>query len=120
MTITKEQLQVLQHSIGADQYGRRERGCDRNFFGTKSDGKDGQVCQSLVALGLMEDHGFRELYQENVYTVTGMGIDAVLKLSPIPPKLSRSKQRYLDWLRDASDSYSFGDWLKMKAKGVFE
>jgi hypothetical protein len=114
MTLTKEQLQVLQHSIGADQYGRSERGCDRNFFGTNANGKDGQVCQSLVALGLMEDHGFRELYRENVYTVTGRGVDAVLKFSPAPPKLSRSQQRYLDFLRTASDCYSFGEWLKMQ------
>lgn len=111
MELSKEQLQVLQHSIGADQYGRRERHGERNFFGTDKDGNDGIVCESLVALGLMESLGYRELYQETVYRVTGRGIDAVAKFSPSPPKLTRGQQRYLDYIREES-SLSFGEWLK--------
>jgi hypothetical protein len=38
--VTKEQLQILQHSLGADRYGRRERYNDRNHYVTDNDGKD--------------------------------------------------------------------------------
>lgn len=114
MELTQEQLHNLQHAIGADQYGRIVRGGGRNFFGTDKDSKDGQVCESLVVLGLMWPRGFYELYQEHVYHVTEAGIDAVRKCSPSPPKVSRSKRRYQEWIDNASDSYSFGDWLKMQ------
>lgn len=119
MELTKQQLQVLQHSIGADQYGCRVRGGDRNFFGTNRDGKDGQVCESLVALGFMYSRESCLCEGETIYHVTDDGIAAVVRCSPPMPKVSRSKQRYQQWLDSASDCYSFGEWLKMQKHRKF-
>lgn len=112
--LTPQQLGILQHAIGADQYGRRGRG-ERNYFTTDAGGADGRVCKSLVSLGLMADRGsYGELSGNgNIYVVTGRGIDAVTRESPPPPKTTRSKLRYesfLSW-KDAFGG-TFRDFLK--------
>jgi hypothetical protein len=92
MTLTKEQLQVLQHSVGADQYGRG--GDNRNFFGTDKAGRDGQICESLVAMGLMRSRGPVELcHGEHVYHVTDAGV-----------------QRFVE----ADSGCNFREWLGIK------
>lgn len=65
VNMSDEQLSVLRHAVGNG---------DRNFFGTMKDCRDGQVCESLVALGLMTSRGPIAMYGgEHVYFVTAAG-----------------------------------------------
>jgi len=118
-----EQLHILQHSLGLDQYGRGNS--YRKHFVTGPESKDFEHCQALVALGLMEDHGCRGKLTGgmHLFTVTPNGVDAVALQSPRPPKVSRSKQRYLDYL-DISDCFEnfhhYLIWLGLKKKGLVE
>lgn len=113
MILTREQLQVLQHSIGADEYGRG--GGYRNFFGTSQSSRDGQVCESLVALGFMGSSGKPvELFGgEHVYGVTEAGKLAIAEQSPKPPKMTRSQSRYQKWI-EMDSGQTFREWLGIK------
>lgn len=114
--LSSEQLHILQHSLGVDQYGQGRQ--YRNHFVTGKDSTDWPWCQMLVTHGLMKDHGPRELAGGmTTFTVTPRGIDAVAFLSPKPPKLSPGKARYREWLSVACDlGYSFIEWLRYKAE----
>jgi hypothetical protein len=48
---------------------------------------------------------------DDAFFVTEAGKRYVTEHSPPPPKVSRSKQRYADYLA-AESSLSFGEWLK--------
>lgn len=106
-----EHLDILQHTLGADKYGRREH--ERNQFVTHPETDYGQLCCELVALGLMRDFGnLGELTGgDNLYRATDAGIEAMRDASPAPPKASRSKRRYDQYLSEDS-GLSFGEWLK--------
>jgi hypothetical protein len=117
-------LHILQHSLGCDKYGQTEyRGTDegdgcwwysRNRFVTDPKGKDGALCQVLVAQGYLTDHGPQQIAGGmHCYTVTEAGRDAMINESPRAPRLSKSKQRYLYWRRvaDAFGNHTFGDFL---------
>jgi hypothetical protein len=111
-TLTPEQLHVLQHTLGANEYGRWPAGHDsyyRNHYVGAS-----ATCDGLVALGLMEQSKrTSELTGgEVVYRATEAGIGAVVMQSPRPPRLTRGQERYqrsLSW----KDSYGgrFRDFL---------
>lgn len=105
-----KQLHVLQHSLWLDQYGRGTH--YRNRFITGPGSKDFGHCQALVQAGLMQDHGVRELAGgDHLFTVTEAGRMAVREQSPPAPKLSRGRQRYLEFL--SSDcGEGFGIWLR--------
>lgn len=111
--ITKLQLKILQHSVGADEYGRTR--CERNHFVTDKDSADGGICRSLVALGLMRDCGSRGDLTGggNLYLVTADGRSAIAEHSPKPPKISKARRRYLDYL-DADSGLPFIAWLKQR------
>jgi len=110
--MTPEQLQILQHTLGADQYGRRVReNSERNRFVTEAMCRDGLVCQSLVALGFMEDCGYRDLFNGNCYVATIAGAEAMRKASPAPSKKTRGELRYEEFLREDCGE-PFGEWLK--------
>ncbi len=104
--MTSKQLEVLQHSLGVDQYGRGEM--YRNHF--CAGGDDEEVCRELVTLGYMAtfERSFLPYYN---CTVTPAGKAAMLAGSPKPPKLTRSQQRYRRFLRHDS-GLSFREWLK--------
>lgn len=104
--MTAEQLQILQHALGVDQYGRGEM--YRNHF--CAGGKDVPVCESLVALGFVETFERAYLPYYNC-TVTEAGKRAMLAESPKPPKLTRGQQRYREFL-SADSGVSFREWLK--------
>jgi len=108
--MTKEQLQVLQHSLGLDQYGQGEM--YRNHFCAGSD--DVPICESLVALGYMRVFAPNQspLPYYNC-TVTPAGKDAVRRESPPTPKLTRAQKRYREFLR-ADSGERFIDWLKWR------
>ena len=112
--LNKLQLQILQHSLGCDQYGR---GCSsRNHFVTDESSNDGRTCLELVSLGLMTNDGPRALCGGmSVFHVTMEGRAQMRFWSPEPPPLSRSEKRDLEYLRSDSGA-SFREWLGIKPK----
>jgi hypothetical protein len=118
-------LQILQHSLGCDEYGTPpRRGGERNYYGTDPDDVD---CNELVALGYMDKGSPKTWTPDIFFTVTEAGKQAMREASPVPPKVTRSQKRYQDFL-DASDVWgcSFreyldiirSDWYKdMRARG---
>lgn len=90
--LTTDQLHILQHALGADQYGQIDH--QRNQY-VSSPTPD---LLALVSAGLMHDHGYRELFQGHCYTVTDTGRAAMLAASPAPPKLTRAQKRYQQYL----------------------
>lgn len=110
--MTPEQLQILQHSLGCDQYGRsKDVGhgeYNRNHFCAGA--ADEPTCRELVALGYMETFERSYLPYYNC-TVTEAGKQAMRDNSPNPPALTRSQQRYRKFL-DHDSGLRFGEWLK--------
>ncbi len=113
--ISSKQLQILQHSTGCDKYGKRHG--ERNHFVTDENSDDGRDCLALVAIGLMTNDGPRGLCGGmSVFHVTRSGREAIQRQSPSPPpqpKLTRAKQRYLDFIR-ADSGLSFREWMGFK------
>jgi len=122
--IDKEFLQILQHSIGADQYGQYgPYGHHRNFFGTGPGGKDFSLCLKLVEMGMMKNNGHQDIFLgEYWFYVTPKGINTVELESPSPPKVSRSKARYKEYLNCADCFENFRDFLRYdtgRRKGLY-
>lgn len=118
MSLSSRQLEVLQHSLGVDQYGQGEM--YRNHF--CAGGGDEDTCRELVALGYMRlwPHANPETGETPGYpyyncSVTEAGRLAMLQQSPKPPKLTRSQQRYRRFLK-ADTGTSFREWLKWDAR----
>lgn len=112
--MTSDQLHILQHSLGRDQYGH---GTDyRNHF--CAGGADVQACEGLVASGYMRKNerisGSDLAGGDPVYHVTEAGKRYVTDYSPKPPKGSRSAARYAEWLEvaDVFPGWKFFDWIK--------
>ena len=114
--MNSEQLQILQHSIGADQYGRIGLH-HRNYF--VASGKDAETCRELVGLGFMIEHKPYELSGNDPwFTVTVEGKTAVFVESPKAPppeKLTRSKRRYRAWLKSGL-GMTFFEFIKWTSK----
>lgn len=114
-SLTKQQLQFIQHSLGCDEYGRGSM--YRNHFVTDESGADGRVCLQLVAMGLMSNDGPRQLCGgSSVFHVTQEGIEAMRAQSPAPPppkKLTRSQQRYDEYVK-ADSGLTFKEWMGFK------
>jgi hypothetical protein len=110
--LTFEQLHILQHSLGLDQFGKGKS--YRNHFVTDPGTPDGSVCLALCRLGLMVDCGLGRVFGGmHVFRVTNLGLAAVRDQSPAPPRLTRSQRRYREFL-DADSGLSFGEWLRLK------
>lgn len=111
--MTNEQLQILQHALGADQYGQWPKGNEwyyRDYF----IGED-PICEDLVALGHMNKFpGNAATGGDPCYRVTGNGIVAMRQSSPRAPRLTRSQKRYRDFL-DSDTGMKFGEWIKRRA-----
>jgi len=104
------ELHILQHALGVDQYGRGRR--FRRHFVTGPGSDDYDACMSLVGKGLMTHQPGNVLTGgDDAFLVTEAGQRFVTEHSPAPPKLSRSKRRYQDYL-DADCGVSFREWLK--------
>lgn len=107
-------LHILQHSLGLDQYGRGAM--NREHFVTGEGSLDHADCVELFELGFMSRRAAVQMFGgDDFFRVTAAGKKAAIENSPPPPKVSRSKQRYLDYL-SADSSTSFGDWLKRRAR----
>jgi hypothetical protein len=110
--MTKEQLQILQHSLGVDEYGRTPSGFTpftRNHF--CAGGSDEETCRELVAMGFMEQHPTTKWLPYFNCSVTDAGIAAMRAESPSPPKLTRGQRRYRAFLH-ADNGATFIEWLK--------
>jgi hypothetical protein len=114
MTLTPQQLHILQHSLGLDQYGQGS--FYRNRFVTGAGSTDWPICRSLVAIGLMDDMGPQTIAGgDHCFMVTNMGVQSVTHESPKPPKLSRSALRYREFLA-ADSGMTFKQWLTKNKK----
>ncbi len=104
--MTPEQLQILQHALGVDEFGQGKQ--YRNHF--CAGGADESTCRELVSLGYMETFERSYLPSYNC-TVTQAGKDAMAAESPKPPKLTRGQIRYREFI-SADCGLRFGEWLK--------
>lgn len=106
--LTKEQLQILRHTIGADDNGFIRH--ERNSFVTDISSKDGKLCQSLVRLGLMEGSAVPLWLGGGMtyFTATYEGRMAIVRTRP---KRTAGQSRYQQFL-DEEPNCSFGEWLK--------
>lgn len=109
--MTPQQLHILQHSLGVDQYGQGQM--YRNNF--CAGGGDEVVCRELIALGYMKQHRTTEVFPDFNCSVTEAGKAAMRAESPKPPKLSRSQIRYLEFL-NLDGSMKFGEFLKWRSR----
>ncbi len=110
----KELLQILQHSMGLDQYGHGEQ--YRNHFVTGPGGKDFAKCQQLTEMGFMQDLGTMQLCGGmHCFIITPAGKDYVAIESPTPPKITRSKARYKRFLEYGDSFNSFLDFCRWDA-----
>lgn len=113
--LTLAQRQIIQHTIGVDEYGREFH--KRNFFGTESTCADGKICEQLVAAGLMKWHGKSAMCDnEDQYTVTADGRRFFFSSCPTIPKTKKktaAQKRYQEFL-DADSGVPFFEWIKRK------
>jgi hypothetical protein len=110
--VTPTQIQIIQHALGRDQYGRRTQPHDfrNHYVGGEEE------CRPLVALGYMTEHKASEITGgDPLFTVTDAGRIAMEKESPVRPKLTRSQLRYREFL-DAADAFdcTFREFLTMR------
>ena len=118
--INARQIEILQHALGLDQYGRGVS-YRNHFCAGKGDEPD---CQSLVDLGLMRKHATTQWLPYFNCSVTEAGRRAVVEQSPAPPKRTRSQLRWARFVDSgASDcGITFREWLKIDAerqRGIF-
>lgn len=99
-TITKEQLCILQHSLGLDQYGQGRQ--YRNHYVAGPGHHSYSDLLELVTLSYMKERPATAISGGNPwFSVTREGIDAVAQFSPAPPpppKVNRAQKRYRDHL----------------------
>lgn len=110
-------LHTLQHALGLDDYGQGES--YRNHFVTGPECDNWSLCMAQVEAGRMVRHEPRAIFGGSghyCFVVTDAGREFVREHSPKPPKLSRSQQRYRQWL-DEDSSLKFGEWLKEARNG---
>lgn len=110
-------LHILQHAIGRDEYGRPRSQTNpefRNHFVTGEGSRDYPHCMALVAAGLMTRRSGSAISGgDDIFYVTDAGRAYVAANSPKPPKLTRSQQRYQNFL-DADCGLTFREWLQSK------
>jgi len=120
MILTLNQLHILQHSLGCDQYGQSTySGRDENdgcgIYARNRYVSDPDIDLSiLVECDLLEDRGAIKVYGDmHYYVVTKEGIAVMKAQSPRPPKLTKSQSRYREFC-DADCGLKFSEWLKTK------
>lgn len=106
------QLHILQHALGLNAHG--EGRPHRRHFVAGPGSDDHGACVELAAKGFMSIRGASDLTGgDTCFMVTQAGMDFVASNSPPRPKVSRSKQRYLNFLR-ADCGMGFGEWLRAR------
>ena len=107
--MTPRQLEILQHTLGPDQYGQGRM--YRNHF--CAGGVDESTCRELIALGYMEQHPTTEWLPYFNCSVTDAAKAAVKRESPNPPKISRGQKNYRAFL-GADSGLKFAEWMKLE------
>jgi hypothetical protein len=126
--MTARHLEILQHALGLDQYGKVRYYRDgREYYGFMPNrnhfcagGGDEPECRELVLMGLMKQHHTTEVLPYFNCSVTDAGKEAVRKESPAAPKLTRSQERYRAYLRaDCFENFrDYLRYLKQKKEGL--
>lgn len=116
--MTPNQLHILQHALGCDEYGLADRVYRDEGDGCFNYYRNRYVSHADVDLTELVDMGYMTCRAGNAltgdmpcYHVTKAGVAAMRAESPPRPKISRSKQRYLDYLR-ADLGCTFTEYLK--------
>ncbi len=114
--MTAQQLQVLQHALGVNQYA--QGAMSRNFFAAGA--LDEIVCRDLVKLGFMREFPPVSWRRYPYFAVTEAGILGMRRESPDPPNVSPARKRYLEYCRFA-DAYNctFAEWLKIRTTDAY-
>lgn len=108
--LTSERLHILQHALGLDGFGLGRS--YRNHYCAGPTHDSFTDCQELVRLGLMDEHPPREIFGgDSCFVVTQRGQNIVTTESPQPPRVTRSKRRYLRFL-SADCGMTFREWLQ--------
>ena len=108
--MTKEELDIIEHATGRNYNPRH----DRNYFMAGKDSKDLAICRSLTERRFMRGgQAIGWCANDSHFTVTEEGEREYLRLRP-PRKLTRSQQRYEQYLREDS-CMKFGEWLRCQA-----
>lgn len=108
--MNEKHLAILQHTIGADEFGKRR--WDRNYFVTGEGTTDYPFCMELVGADLMvRCAGNAITCGDYVFYAKRIGMAYVAEHSKKPPKLTRAQIRYREWLAD-DGHWTFGEWLK--------
>jgi len=116
-------LHVLQHALGLDDYGqgrydKKQTAFDsyRNRYITEPECDGWDLRMAHVEAGRMVRHEPREIFggpTSYCFCVTDAGKAFVISNSQKPPKVSRGRRRYLEWLEvSAAYDISFGEWLR--------
>ena len=111
--MTTQQLHILQHSLGLDEFSKGRM--YRNNFCTGPGSDDWKDCCELAELGLMYGNGASTITGwDHCFTVTEAGVEAMREASPNHPKPTRSQLRYQDFLR-ADSGMKFIEWVRWNA-----
>lgn len=107
--MSPQQLHVLRHALGLDHKGHGKPYRRHYCCGPGHDGFD--ACRDLVALGLMEEHPPTTLTGgDHLFLVNDAGRSEIMKHKEHEPKLTRSQQRYRNYLRSELNM-PFADYL---------
>lgn len=111
-----KQLTILQHALGVDQYGRGEQ--YRSHFCAGLGHTDFETCCELVTEGLMIRRDGLSVVGGTMFYVTDAGRKWMVENSPAPPKLTRSQQRYRQFLDFDSDMtfIDFCRWMDLRKR----
>ncbi len=112
---TGEQLDIMRHALGTNYTPRHER---NHYLARLEDGSTLTAIKDLVARGLMSPRSKINDGQDQYFVVTPEGQALVARLTPPPPRLTRSQKRYRGYLRSgAADCMTFGEYLR-QTKGA--
>lgn len=111
----KERVQILEHAMGMGQSGA---GVSRNYFCTGPGGRDYEICRALVAEGFMvEGPGSALTGGSPLFQCKREAAREYVRANQPPmvtaPKLTRSQQRYRNFLR-ADCGMTFGEYLRYR------
>ena len=110
MSVTTQQVGLLHHTLGLRVDSRTPY---RNHFVADAGHHDMPNLQALVGLGLMALSTTPKFCNASdiVFHVTDAGKALAIEMLPPVPKLTRSQQRYRDWIREDGEM-RFGEWLR--------
>lgn len=106
-------LEILQHSLGLDEYGQGR--AYRNYYVSGEGCTGWDTLLDLERRGLLKRHPMPSALTGGgvCFTVTEAGRRYIAEHSPKPPKLTRSQRRYRDFIAEDC-GLRFGEWLRSR------